>query len=402
MKLRLEIKSYHRLSMTQEPRKLLEGGALAIGRDPGSGWVLDDPACAVSGRHCVVEQAGGRWYLTDTSRNGTFVNDAIEPVGPDRRVEINDGDRFRAGDFLIEARLVEGDAPARADLSVAPAGRQDNLVQVLTAIGGARGGSGLVPPGAPEEPVMRAEPPRAKPEEHALPDAEEVLRQIERRLGRRVEPPAEQGAMPPREPPGPVDAGLDRALTLLLAGAGCPELRLDNVPAEEALQRAGALLHAAVAGLLETLATRALVRSELRVRRTLAGSADNNPLKFSTDPEDALAKLLHGRRRGQAEPVAAMREAFADLRGHELAVMGALQATLRALLDRLDPEDIAREAEGALAPLRGGRCWAEYQRRHADLLRELQDDFHRGLGRDFARAYEAHTNRAAGQGRGVP
>lgn len=187
-------------------------------------------------------------------------------------------------------------------------------------------------------------------------------------------------------------------LAELLAGAGCPDLHFDRTTPEEVLRLAGSLLREAVQGVIETLATRALIRSEFRARPTLGGPSGNNLLKFSTDAGEALAKLLQGPGKSHATPVASMRGAFDDIRAHELAMLAALQATLRTMLDRLDPERIALEIgeAGGLANLAGGRrarCWEEYRRRHEALSRELKDEFHRGLGRDFVKAYEAHALR---------
>ena len=47
---------------------------LTIGRDTQCDICLNDPTDVVSRRHAVLECAGGKYYLTDQSRNGTYIN----------------------------------------------------------------------------------------------------------------------------------------------------------------------------------------------------------------------------------------------------------------------------------------------------------------------------------------
>lgn len=47
---------------------------LTIGRDTQCDICLNDPTDVVSRRHAVLECVGGKYYLTDQSRNGTYIN----------------------------------------------------------------------------------------------------------------------------------------------------------------------------------------------------------------------------------------------------------------------------------------------------------------------------------------
>ncbi|HYU85970.1 MAG TPA: FHA domain-containing protein [Kribbellaceae bacterium] len=64
---------------------------VTIGRDPGSDLCLeaDDRA---SRRHAELQRSGGRWWITDRSTNGTFVNDLRVTQQP-----LHDSDRIRIG-----------------------------------------------------------------------------------------------------------------------------------------------------------------------------------------------------------------------------------------------------------------------------------------------------------------
>jgi type VI secretion system FHA domain protein len=83
------------------------GGEYSIGRGPENSWVLPDPGRVLSKQHCVLEFRGGFWQLRDTSTNGTFLNNAPEPVGRDQVRPLSDGDRIRVGPFEIEARITD-------------------------------------------------------------------------------------------------------------------------------------------------------------------------------------------------------------------------------------------------------------------------------------------------------
>lgn len=70
-----------------------------IGRSSDNAWVLDDPDRFISGRHVQIDCLSNRFYLTDLSTNGTFLNGASEPVGRGCKTVLSDGDVFTLGDY---------------------------------------------------------------------------------------------------------------------------------------------------------------------------------------------------------------------------------------------------------------------------------------------------------------
>lgn len=76
-----------------------------IGRAPDNTLVLPDPERFVSGQHAAIEVEGDRYFLVDTSTNGTYVNNGDQPVGHGRRVELNSGDRIQIGDFELAVSI---------------------------------------------------------------------------------------------------------------------------------------------------------------------------------------------------------------------------------------------------------------------------------------------------------
>ena len=98
MPLKLTITSFQRLSPGQETGKILDRGSLSIGRAAQNGWILQDPERILSSNHCVVHYQDGGYFLTDTSTNGTFLNDSEQRIPRNQTIRLRDGDHFVLGD----------------------------------------------------------------------------------------------------------------------------------------------------------------------------------------------------------------------------------------------------------------------------------------------------------------
>ena len=220
-------------------------------------------------------------------------------------------------------------------------------------------------------------------------------------------------ALPPAPPPprpapvaqpapvAPAMAGAPDAAVLLaafLAGAGVADVKLGNRDPEAVLRAAGEVFRVMVEGLRDVLMSRAAIKNELRVEQTVLRARDNNALKFSVTPEEAVAALLVPDKPGYKPPIDAAREAFADIKSHELAVMAGVQTALMGLLKRFDPAALeTRLTPGKLDSLMPGarkaRFWELFCMTYKDLAREAEDDFQSVFGREFARAYDAQTRK---------
>jgi len=128
MRLALEVTSFQKALMGEAGRHVFDGRGGSIGRARRNEWVLPDPDRFVSGNHAMISAEGGRFYVTDTSTNGVFVNESSIPLGRGARWPISDGDRLALGDFHLVARLIDeapdnapkawpGTAPAAASLA---------------------------------------------------------------------------------------------------------------------------------------------------------------------------------------------------------------------------------------------------------------------------------------------
>ena len=219
-------------------------------------------------------------------------------------------------------------------------------------------------------------------------------------------PPARSPAAPAAPPPAaypaavpaaaaPADAA--RLLAVFLEGAGVAGTDLGRDP-EAALREAGVVFRAMVEGVRQVLISRAAIKNELRVEQTMLRARDNNPLKFSVTDQDAVAALLHAGRPGYKPPLESAREAFDDIRSHEMAVMAGVQTALMALLRRFEPVALEKRLasgmlDSFLPAARRARTWELFCTTYQQISREAEDDFQSVFGREFARAYDAQMRK---------
>jgi len=222
------------------------------------------------------------------------------------------------------------------------------------------------------------------------------------RAGRKPEaPPAPVAApvMPP--PPAPAAAAVPADQAALLA-AFREGLGMSNLPAggltPEFMRLLGQLVHESARGTVDLLVARAALKREVRAEATMIVAKENNPLKFSPTAEVALGHLLGPQVRGFIEPQRALRDAFDDLRAHQLAFLAGMRAALEGLLQRFDPAQLeSRLAQKSvlsslLPAARKAQLWSVFQQEYQQIAGELSDDFHQVFGREFLRAYEAQLD----------
>lgn len=172
-----------------------------------------------------------------------------------------------------------------------------------------------------------------------------------------------------------------------------------NADPEAMLRSVGEVFRAMTEGLREVLMSRAAIKGDMRVEQTMIQARNNNPLKFSVTADDAVAALLTKDRPGYMQPLAAAKEAFNDVKSHELAVMAGVQTALMSLLQRFDPATLEkRMSQGLLASvLPGARkagYWDSFTEVYKQIAQEAEDDFQAVFGREFAKAYKAQTRKS--------
>jgi type VI secretion system FHA domain protein len=406
-------------------RKVFDAIGGTIGRLPDNDWVFPDPY--VSGRHALIRYLNGKYFVEDTSTNGVFVN------SPDNRLSRTDSHQLRDGDVLfIDAYQI------KVSLAKDPAAerRNDPFAQLQARHNKSVGATREIPPPRPPAPeedrtanlVKGAAP--AHNEDHstgtqwfgmsdmssapkpALPGARnraEAPRPApasNARAARRVPPSVPERAVRPVPSPPPrasqPSGDEDAQLRALIEAAGIEGLD----PSSEAAQVLGAMLRAAVGGLMEVLRARERMKDELRVRGTTFKAANNNPLKFSANVDDAFHNLLVKRNTAYLDPATAFEDAFRDVRDHQAAFLSAMRLAFESMLSQLDPNRLQDEFDrqikkgsilGVPAKL---RYWDLYRDKYADLAKDAQGAFRNLFGDAFAKAYEEQLERLQGLARG--
>jgi len=221
------------------------------------------------------------------------------------------------------------------------------------------------------------------------------------------EPPAPVARAPERAPdrPPPKSAvasqGGDELMRAMLAAAGVAGVE----PSVELAQTMGAILRIAVSGMMEVQRARERMKDELRVRGTIFKPANNNPLKFSANVEDAFHNLLIKHNAAYLDPTKAFEDAFHDVRDHHSAIMGALRMAFEAMLAHFDPARMQDEFDRQMkkgsilgVPVKL-RYWDLYRDRYGDMLKDSDTSFRHLFGEKFAAAYEEQLDRLKAQQR---
>jgi predicted component of type VI protein secretion system len=350
-----------------------------IGRGVDCTLVLADPERRISRRQALIAYRDGRHFIRQIGTNLAVEVDGV-PLALDVDYPLAPGAQIRIGPYLLRVD----------DLIRAPAATPSPAAGDVLAAFSAQLNAGKRPPRASVFGDLLDDAAKEPP---ALGGLQELDLVIGDPTGANERPAL------PAEHPAPSAAELIEAL---YAGLGLP------APPDASAQQVrliGSLLRRSVQGTLELLAARAIAKRELGASATLLQTRENNPLKFSPDADAALAHLLGPAQRGFVPPLAAMADAFGDLRAHEVAVLAGMRAALDEVLARFNPAALEQRLapkgmwDNLLPGSREAKLWEHYAERYAQVLREVEDDFDSLFGRAFRQAYEtqlAELARSAG------
>jgi type VI secretion system FHA domain protein len=371
---------------------------VTIGRDATCTLALDDPQKHISRVHVELEQEDGTYWMSVVSKvNPVMVKG--RRYGPGTRLTLQSGDSFEMGEFEVQVMFPEKRA--------APLDKK-SLIRMLADEGEEL--QELPPPepgifdeptyvGGHEEPTymgpaaaFTSPPPPAAP-----PPAERRVSPTEITAPRAVAP--KPAAAPAASPSAP-GAGVVEGLKVFMDGAGMPYKDVSAAQAERLLRDCGAILRAAVEGLMLLLIARGEMRKEFEAEeRTMVAARDNNPLKLMSDPHEAMQFLFDptDRTDGFLDPVQAIGDACEDLRAHELALMAGMRAAIMGALRRFDPQVLEKAFEksagGFSLGSRKAKMWELFLAHQQKLSQEAQEDFNKVFGRDFMVAYQSQLRR---------
>ncbi|WP_248748438.1 type VI secretion system-associated FHA domain protein TagH [Pseudomonas sp. MWU15-20650] len=438
MSLCLTITSYHKITPGQCSEKSMDQGVMAIGRNSDNDWVLPDPERLVSSQHCVIQYKDGRYYLTDNSTNGVELVNAGIRLRRGNSEPLQDGELIRIGDYEIQARIdfnvqavdsqpFAGDSPNSFEAlmgavastpaptpMIAPQFHGASSMETLPDLFDFLSPTAVPPPTVADHvpceqhdfrpPTPVAVPVVEKPvaQGSVIPEDWDLFADTPAPVVSVAPPPAPVIAPPPVVEPARPVADSEPSPDLLqafLRGAGLDQLRLDKADASAQMESIGRSYRLMVEGLIDVLRARASLKGEFRMQQTMIRPAENNPLKFAPNADEALLLLLRHGNLAFMAPDVAVRDSFDDLRAHQLAVMAGVEAAIKHLLSRFEPAQLEERMgkPGGLSSLFNGsrqaQYWQQFTELYSNISREAQDDFQDLFGREFSRAYEEHSAR---------
>ena len=382
MRLELVITNVDRLPNGGPLSVHIDDKGLDIGRDCPDGWSLPDPNRFISAKHCEVRFQDGAFDLVDTSRNGTFLNGAEERMASPHR--LRDGDELLIFPYVIGVRLdakatgTPIDEEGRIDVSDATVFVRDPVEQPAASSPGAIERTGLAAAGS----GARVDADQQSDEATSNPFLKESAAAGDGgpRRGVGAEAAAHASTSPPTGPRRAMAAAPDMTLATqahdtaaavlerIADAAGLPPGSLSGRGTDEAACDIGAFLRIVALNLSQLLASRASAKAAMRVPdRTLIAMMDNNPLKFSGSPQEALQVMFGPSSGGFLDAAATLEKSFADLKDHQVQIFSAMQAAIEELHADLAPDRI-EEAVGpeqalGLATFRKARLWDAYVER---------------------------------------
>jgi FHA domain-containing protein len=170
-----------------------------------------------------------------------------------------------------------------------------------------------------------------------------------------------------------------------------------NTPTQAQCRQAGRMLSGLIAGSMELLASRTIIKREVKADLTMILDRENNPLKLLPDAQTVLKQMFGQPFPGFMPPEQALADAFHDLHAHQIGMLAGMRAALNQLLRDLSPEQIAQHGvprrwyESLIPHTKASRAWVQYCKLHRSMLDAVEDDFNTVFGNAFLAAYDAEA-----------
>jgi len=411
MALRLAIVSEHATRLQENATKVFGVHGGTIGRARDNEWTLPDPERYLSGKHARVDFRAGKFYLVDTSSNGTYVNGAQVPLGRFHEYPLKDGDYVRIGEYeLLVSIDPSNDFPPDQSAIVAFDGASaSSAVRKSTAndIGADLDLSELLEPSLNLDADVGSVARNAYGQPHApAGELDEMLEAPPSAVPWHMmtRPLSVERATAPRAPSAPVyDGDVDAGLAAFCRGAGIDPRSLPPEARTASLQLAGQLLRETVLGLMDLQQSRTEYRNRFRMA---APPAEESPsvMNFSQGVDATLLRLLTtlSTRAGSVE---AMRENFREVKAQNAATLAAMRAAVDEFLARFDPKELEERFDrgakrGVFETQNKARYWDLYSELFAGLSQRPADGMPHLFIEAFAQAYEEKLRTLAPPRRG--
>ena len=399
---------------------------------------LPDPDRYISRIHAKITFEGNTFFLTDSSVDGTCVKNRDNCIRGDR-VRLADGDCLWIGDYELRAHIdppeyissLDNISDRQLDEPTDPSGQIsvleqdndwwpdatgkffDNHDKQSTTSNRADGTplhDAFRPPGFTNE----SDAPGGIPEDfdfgnlihgndapHDHPETTEPYRnpKAPTALADRPQKSGNKDPFSEIDENGDDPAGrqrirqqaFDDLFHIFLKAAGVTDtsaIQTKDIP--QIMETLGIVFKEMISELRIFLKGRSEQKKQFRVSTTQLMPTDNNPLKFFDNLDEIIDQLVLGNKPGFMDAPAAVREGFADLMNHQLAMTAGIQAAVFDLIERFDPQQFINQHNGSKFTPKKAKSWDAFRQAHAEIANTAMDDF---FGEPFTRAYEAQLRR---------
>ncbi len=379
MPLELKIISEHADLVGDDAVREFHDDGGTIGRSLQNDWILPDPDRFISGRHAAIDFKGGIYYLIDTSSNGVYINNEMEPIGKGNPRRLFDGDTMRMGDFQFRVAVDCGESlimPLEEKKALMP----NNTEQFVDEVSLRTGMKLLDEEEITGEDVFQSALFGSSPEK--VEPEPEIKIEVETKVDKEITSTEV------------VDVTAEDLFDSFLDGLGVNRVELHpSQDRAEMMLTAGQVLREFVRGTTNLLASRANLKNTFRLDQTTVLPRQNNPMKFSENTTDLLKQLLVG---GEGEYLGAkdsVREVCKDLINHQNAFLDAMNSAFIDFADRFEPDELQ---EGFDQSLDGGlfsfmnksKYWTLYRDLYPIITEKGGGRFPQMFGEEFVKAYE--------------
>jgi FHA domain-containing protein len=388
--IKISVVSYNNEASQQPLSGIFGRHGGTLGRDEDNHFVLPDPKRFVSRKQALISSNGARHTIANLSRASPILINGRE-IDFGREYDLKTGDEIRIGLYVLCAEPL----PVSADEYSASI----NDRGALMAVNPLQPHQGTAPIAASNTPSHPKSDP-AKPHAHAPAPG---ISKSEPAARKSHVPEQQMPSIAPDTDQAPAmnaNAADNQALVdAFLAGAGIPQISLPSGLTPELMEMIGKLLATTIQGTFELVASRALIKREVKADMTMVVVRNNNPLKFLPDGQTILIQMLRKKMPGFMAPVEAMEDAYEDLHAHQNGMVAGMHATVTEMLERFNPRQFEQQLQehsilDALSPMpRKAKMWDMYNVQFQTIHQESQDDFQVPLGKAFLGAYEKEIER---------
>ncbi len=163
--------------------------------------------------------------------------------------------------------------------------------------------------------------------------------------------------------------------------------------ADKVAETVGELMPVIVDGVMKLLRSRASIKNEFRMNMTTIQPVENNPLKFSVSPKDALENMFVRKNSAYKDAIESFTEGFDGIVDHQIAIIAGMRAAFKGMMDRFDPEKLEKQfdkqSKGVTLPgMQKVKYWNSYAEHFASYAENMEQSFRHLFGDDFVQAYE--------------